>query len=269
MVPQALRPILRTAAVFAGIRAPGRAVQVLPDDVFLVSYPKSGNTWIRFLLANLLHAGARIDFSTIESIVPDIYQNNERSLQATPRPRIIKSHEYFDPRYGRVVYLVRDPRDVLISFYHYQVMVKQIAEDLPFETYAADFISGQVSPYGSWGEHVGSWRGARDQKPGFLLVRYEDLSGQTIRQVARIARFLGVTVDASAVEVIVERCSANRMREMERTQAGDWRPLRDRRDGHAFIRKARVGGWREDLAPALAQKVEEAWAGSMIHLGYL
>lgn len=269
MLHQALRPVLRTAAVSAGLWAPGRAVQVRADDLFLVSYPKSGNTWIRFLLANLLHPEAKIDFSTIEAIVPDIYQNTERSLRAAPRPRIIKSHEYFDPRYARVIYLVRDPRDVLVSFYHYQVMVKQIDEATPLDAYTSDFIAGPVSPYGSWSEHVGSWRGAREDRADFLLVRYEDLSGRTVPEVARIARFLGVAADEGALARVVERCSADRMRELERAQASDWRPLRDAREGHAFVRKARAGGWREELAPELAGRVEQAWAEPMARLGYL
>jgi hypothetical protein len=269
MRPNVFRPILREAAVAAGLWAPGRAVRVLPDDLFLVSYPKSGNTWIRFLLANLLHPAARIDFSTIEAIVPDIYQNTERSLQAAPRPRIIKSHEYFDPKYHRVVYMVRDPRDVLLSFHRYQMMVKEIPEATPLTAYAADFISGVVSPHGSWGEHVGSWRGARENQAGFLLVRYEELSSQTVPEVARIARFRGAAADEAAIAAVVERCSADRMREMERTQGGAWRPLKGRREGHTFVRKARAGGWREELVPELAQRVEETWTVPMQQLGYL
>src|ERR1019366_2584136 len=90
----------------------GRAVQVLPDDIFLVSYPKSGNTWTRFLLGNLLNPDEGITFANVERKVPDIYAESKRTLKKAPRPRLIKSHECFDPRYRRVIYIVRDPRDL-------------------------------------------------------------------------------------------------------------------------------------------------------------
>lgn len=74
----------------------GRAVTVFPDDVFLCSYPKSGNTWAKFLIANLLWKEESITFANIEQKIPAIYYA-ERKLLKVPRPRILKSHECFDP----------------------------------------------------------------------------------------------------------------------------------------------------------------------------
>ena len=72
----------------------GRYLTVLPDDIFIVSYPKSGNTWMRFLIGNLLFQDEPITFSNIELKVPDIYRNNNRKLLKISSPRILKSHEY-------------------------------------------------------------------------------------------------------------------------------------------------------------------------------
>src|SRR5207253_5494584 len=99
----------------------GRALTIYPDDVFLVSYPRSGNTWTRFLIGNLLSINEPVNFANIESKIPEIYNNPNRKLRRLPRPRIIKSHEVFDPRYKKVIYIVRDPRDVAVSYYHWKL----------------------------------------------------------------------------------------------------------------------------------------------------
>jgi hypothetical protein len=74
----------------------GRALHALPDDMFLVSYPKSGNTWTRFLLGNLMNPDEGITFANVESKVPDIYAKSRKALKKLPHPRLIKSHECFD-----------------------------------------------------------------------------------------------------------------------------------------------------------------------------
>src|SRR5271154_483438 len=78
---------------------------ILPDDVFLVSYPKSGNTWIRFLLANLIFPEQPATFANIHRLVPDPTDSAKRDFDRLPRPRIIKSHDCYDPRYPRVIYV--------------------------------------------------------------------------------------------------------------------------------------------------------------------
>jgi hypothetical protein len=99
----------------------GRRLTVFPDDVFIVSYPRSGNTWIRFLVGNLLDSDDPITFANVESRVHEIYFFSDQQLRALARPRILKSHEYFDPRYRRTIDIVRDPRDVAVSLYYYSM----------------------------------------------------------------------------------------------------------------------------------------------------
>src|SRR5437763_15946727 len=90
----------------------GRRLTVFPDDVFLVSYPRSGNTWTRFLIGNLLDQEDPITFANIESRIPEIYLFPDKGLLGLPRPRIRKSHEYFAHRYKRVADVMRRLRAV-------------------------------------------------------------------------------------------------------------------------------------------------------------
>src|SRR5579864_3903338 len=118
-----------------GLHRPGRNLLVFPDDTFLVSYPKSGNTWTRFLIANLVYPEKHPDFSNINELIPDPEALSKRHLGQLPRPRILKSHQYFDPRYERVICIVRDPRDVVLSEYHFQIKRRVLAEDFPISDF--------------------------------------------------------------------------------------------------------------------------------------
>src|SRR5215471_15987144 len=98
---------LRAVLVYLlGNDIPGRRIYVFPDDTFIVSYPRSGNTWTRFLIASLLHPNEAVTFSNIDRFIPDITAVPRKILRETPRPRVIKSHEYFDLRYNKVIYIV-------------------------------------------------------------------------------------------------------------------------------------------------------------------
>src|SRR5206468_7184599 len=141
----------------------------------LVSYPRSGNTWTRFLIANLVYPNQTITFANIETLVPDTSSISSHALKRVPRPRIIKSHDYFDHRYPKVIYIVRDPRDVVLSYYDFDRKYRHISDDCPLEQYVDDFVNGKLrsSDWGTWGENVGSWTSARGNKAGFLLLHYE------------------------------------------------------------------------------------------------
>jgi len=263
-----LKAIGKAVVHSLGLRPPGRNVAVLADDVFVVSYPKSGNSWVRFLIANLVAPGRPVDFSSVQQIVPGIDWLSANALRRLPHPRLLKSHEYFDPRYGKLLYLVRDPRDVVVSYYHHHIRSRLIPEGYPMEQYVARFLAGRLDPYGSWHEHVGSWRGARESDPGFLLMRYEDLSAAPERGLRRIADFLGLRPSDAELELACARSSFEAMRKLERFQAeteGTLSPLRVQRP---FVRSGTVGGWRRELPPALAAQITARWAATMATLGY-
>src|SRR5260370_18012151 len=98
-----LKRIVRHAL---GTDIAGRNLAVYPDDTFIVSYPRSGNTWTRFLVANLVYPGQPVTFANIERLIPDCEAQSSRYLKRVARPRIIKNHEYFDPPYNTSTYIV-------------------------------------------------------------------------------------------------------------------------------------------------------------------
>jgi hypothetical protein len=247
-----------------------RNLAVHTDDTFIVSYPRSGNTWTRFLIANLVFPSESVNFTNIERLVPDTSSQSNRTLKRTPRPRIIKSHTYFDPRYPRVLYIVRDPRDLVLSYLAFQKKYRQLPDDYPLTNYVDDFVNGRLisAGWGTWGENVASWVYTRQNRDGFLLLRYEDMKSNTDRELSRIATFLGLKLSPERLKQAIEASSPERMREMERTQSNDWVATKKHRKDIPFVGPAVSGRWQSDLPVALVSKIESTWGDLMSTLGY-
>lgn len=259
---------IKSAASLVLGRTRGREVTVWPDDLFLVSYPRSGNTWLRFLVGNMVSLEEPVTFANIEARVPDIYRNTDRQLQKVARPRFLKSHECFDPRYRKVIYLVRDPRDVVVSYYHYFRKLGQISQTHSVEDFVLDFVSGRLDSFGTWGENVGSWLGAREGDDQILFLRYEDLVSQISVQVRKIALFLELTLSEEALESAVEQSSFDRMQALETRQSGSWATIARTNRDIPFVRQGQVGGWMAYLGTLGVRRIETAWASQMKHFGY-
>ena len=244
-------------------------VTAYDDDVWIVSYPRSGNTWTRFLIGNLVAGGAPVDWSSIERQVPDIYLNQDPQLRSLPRPRYLKSHEAYRPDYRRVIFIVRDPRDVALSYFHFQKKSKVLPVEASLAEFLPSFLSGQIATFGSWGENVGSWLGARRGSAGFLAVRYEDLLENAEAQLARVAEMLNLPADNGQLRRAVENSRADRMRDLERSQRGQHTYLKSSREDIPFVRAAKSGQWQTELSPEAARQIEAAWGAVMRELGYL
>ena len=246
----------------------GRNFGIYPDDTFLVSYPKSGNTWARFLLANLIYPDEAMTFSNLESRIPDVYKVTQNKLRRIPRPRILKSHEYFDPRYKKVIYIVRDPRDVVISYYYFHLKKGIIPEGYPLDRYVTRFVAGDVDAYGSWRENIASWLGTRYGTESLLLLRYEDMLEETTRQLAKMAAFLGIERSGEEISKAVSLSSADRMRKLENNETDIWVNTKKSRKDIPFVRKAISGQWKSALGEAMIAEIERSWGGLMSLLGY-
>lgn len=253
-----------------GRKPAGRLATVFPDDIFLVGYFRSGSTWSRFLFGNYIWQEEPIDFANLDDWVPSIYSQPDRSLRQ--RRRVLKSHEYFDPRYPRVIYIVRDPRDVAVSFYFYNLKVRVLPDGYPMDEFVKNFISARVVDYanvvGTWEEHVASWLRMRQGKKNFCLVRYEDLLADPAAQLKRVSPMLRIEPTQERIERAIKLSSAQHMRSLEKSQWKKWITTKDTRSDIPFVREAKSGGWRNRLSEASIRNIEEAWGPTMKELGY-
>ncbi len=270
-----LRALAEAKRVLTGRQMARRGATIFPDDVYLVSYPRSGNTWTRFLLGNLLHPDDPATFTNIESRVAEIYFNPDHVLRKLPRPRLLKSHEAFHPNYPRVICIVRDPRDVAVSFYHHNVKARNIPDTYAMDDFIPRFMAAEFDPWwGSWADNVMSWIRMREGRDTFLLIRYEDMKDDPQRELLKIARFLqkagfqNVATSPEKLEQAVKLSSPERMRELEKQEAKGYAQLKQTRQDKPFVRSAQAGGWKTALSEKSVARIEKDWGPIMQSLGY-
>lgn len=259
--------LINTTKRALGKTSAGRYFEVFDDDTFIVSFPKSGNTWTRFLIANLLHPEEPANFGNIDRLVPESEEMTMSQLSGLLRPRIMKSHGYFDARFRKVVYIVRDPRDVVVSQFYFFRKRRRITDDYSIEQFVTRFVAGETCDYGSWGSNVASWLVPRQNSSNFLLLRYEDMMKRTNEELGRVASFLEVHQTPELIAQAVERSSADRMRKLEGTNATA-SVTKDARQDIPFVRTAGSGGWKSSLPEKSILELETAWAPLMTWLGY-
>lgn len=230
-------------------------------DVFIASYPRSGSTWLRFLLLEVLR-GESSGFRNVDALIPDVGKHESTPPLLANGGRLIKTHEAFRPEYKKAAYLVRDARDVVLSEYAYQMALGLVRCD--FDDYLLRFLRGKVNGYGSWQAHVVSWLDASLEKGHDIrVVKFEDLRRDCLGTLGEVLDFLGVCVDPKVIERAIANNSIQRMQEKERIT-----PQRASKGGR-FIRNGLAGAWRERLTDAQVGVIRQYAGGALSRLGYL
>jgi len=250
------------------IRSNGHLLELRADDTFLVSYPKSGNTWLRFMLANLI-SRAPESFQDANNLVPDIH--NERTpaiLSQVASPRILKSHLPYDPNYPRVVYLVRDPRSVCVSQFWFKKRKGEVDPEQPFEDFFELFLDGFDDGFGDWGNHVTSWKTVNGDGKDRIELRFEDLKADTAVQLTRVSEFAALEPSPEQVEMAIANSSMKSMRKIEEdTDLG--RHLEGIGDlTIPFVRRGSISEWREYFSRDMNSRIREKFGDGMEYFGY-
>ena len=169
--------------------------RVLARDTYLVSFPRSGSTWLRCMLTTLVH-GTEVTPELVAATVPDVH----RSDRTRPRhldPLVVKSHTPFVDIPAKVVYLVRDGRDAIMSFHSLQVKQSRLAAETDPRLL---FFRDDAWPC-PWHEHVTGWLDGLAGRPPdrHIVVRYEDVVAAPARHVEAVARLAGIPAAAPDV----------------------------------------------------------------------
>jgi hypothetical protein len=269
-----------------------------PGLVWLASYPKSGNTWMRVLLANLMgkkDQPADInDLSEPDTLVgrwrfaddmlvdPDLLDWGEvermRPLQcdfvagSLTVPFFCKTHSRFrmpsgEPAMGSkargALYLVRDPRDIAVSLCHHaSLSLDSAIESMNDPNFVA---GGRVQLHylqGDWARHVSEWTG-QDLVPT-KVVRYEDMRRDTPGTLQGIVEFLGGLATTAEIQRAVNYSSLDELQRQEASKGfRESRPKQER-----FFRSGRVGEWRDVLTSPQVRAIEQSFGRVMMAWGY-
>ena len=232
-------------------------------DAFLVSYPKSGRTWLRYLLsiylAQVFELDLDIDLRTTFKVLPNYDLDTERGLPAADRmaegqgPLVAASHRDWDPDLFAgtpAVFLVRDPRDVLVSSYFHQTRHKH-----RFDGDLSDFIDDADYGVGAIGTFHNRWLdGLRGQR--HIVISYEQLSDDTHATVRRVLEFLGLPVDEAALDHAIRQAQFDRMRKKEQREGIPGHSY-DRSDADASrVRRGKVAGYLDYLGPHELERID-------------
>src|SRR5438105_1388727 len=239
-------------------KRPLPTIRIRPDDVFIGSYPRSGNTWVRFLLANLLAPDEKITFRNIETYVPSIYKSAD-TLDAHEGRRYIKSHNPCYELYPKLIYIYRDARDALVSYYYYATGKSVFSGS--FEEFT---FSPFVEQFGSWKEHVTSAHNFASQYPDrMLMLRYEEMLTNTLPPLTRVSAFLGLSCDAQAIAEAAEKSSFEHLQKIEKKSGGETLGKR-----FTFFRSGKSNQWQQHFNPELYRRFLRENGETLLRLGY-
>jgi hypothetical protein len=246
------------------------------NDFFLASFPRSGSTWLRFMLFEIL-SGEEPGFRKIEDRLPEIHRHRGSQAILPGNRRLIKTHENYRNDYARAVLLVRDVRDVFLSCWAgYDALgLAPIVSGGDIDSFMVAFLEGRAIQTGSWQQHTQSWLDSPIAQNGnMLIVRYEELRKNPEEKLAEILQYMGVTPNLQHIRKAIADNTLQQMRKKEEKEklSGQKSILLGDRKGtdevSRFVRSGEVKGWRNKLTPAQV-RVFEQYAGEMMAaLGY-
>jgi len=207
------------------------------EDVFIIGYPKSGNTLLQHIVAHLVF-GLRKDApkSLINSCVTEWY-NNPMFFRHEKR-HFFKSHELPDEKFKKVIYIIRDGRDAVRSYYYMQ---KNLGKNVSLDDL---YSSGGKTFRGTWASHVDKWT-ANKYKADILYIKYEDLLKNKRNEIDRICSFLGIERTDQEIKNVLEATSFENMKTMEKSYS--WSRMKSFKDWKKegnFVREGKSGGFK-------------------------
>ncbi|MGB2606391.1 MAG: sulfotransferase domain-containing protein [Candidatus Sulfotelmatobacter sp.] len=246
------------------------------SDVYLAEFPRSGSTWLRFILVEIL-TGEPAGFLNVNSAIPEIGTHGRARPILPGGGRLIKTHEPYRRNYRRAIYLVRDVRDVLFSVEACDRefgWANYFSHGRDFDGYLESFLNGGTMRFRSWQGHVHSFLDSPTAASGnMLLVHYEEMRRNTEATLLQILEFLEVDADPSAVRNAIANNTLERMRAKEDSvkkpdvKLTKGTLLRGHKKGR-FVGKGALGGWREKLTPEQLQLIDRYAGDAMQRLGY-
>ncbi len=260
---RALSAIEQGAGDLARVAAFARGVaefRVRPDDIFISTYPRSGTTWVQYMLHLLTRQGQEAEFEHLSQVCPwferslAVGASRAADFEALPSPRVFKSHlpRGWLPGGARYLYVEREATDVAVSYFHFYRSHLGYAGDM--DSFLRRFVRGELQ-YRAWFDHVAGWR-RRADNPSVCLLRYEELLAHPGAALERVAAFLDLPLSRELRAMILERCAFDAMKAQEQRFdfATEFLLQRGTRRG-AFLRRGEAGqggleisaSWQEEF----------------------
>lgn len=215
-------------------------IKTRTSDQYIVSYPRSGSTWLRTILAAIMDPTRGFEPEVFNLMLPGVSGRRVTQIWKLNNPRIMHSHTTFRRGLPRVIYVVRDGRDVVTSFYHYTVTRNGLQVSFPewFDLYCQRWYGPR------WHDHVESWltKGKKRLGENLQVVKFEELKASPVACVQEVIDFLGLSANSGMISEALEMASLEQAREREKQARGSIANL-----DASFYRGGKSGQWQDHM----------------------
>ena len=276
--------------------------------IWISSYPKSGNTWMRYFIANYFFNNIRINdpniikkikafpnteilrkISSKDEIIDNPYDISKYWIKSQELIKIangnicflknhnalanIKNHPFTNETHSlSCIYIIRDPRDVVVSYAKYKNMnydraIKDICCKELLYTLSKKHVFPRVDILGSWKYHFLSWKNGMNKMPK-IFVKYEDLIndsyGNFYKVIDFLSKILGFKINTEQIEFSIKCSSFKNLKKFENKMG-----FFENESKSDFFRSGKVGNWKNELSISQIKHIETEFKSEMKLLGYL
>ena len=217
------------------------------NQYFLVSFPKTGRTWLNYMLKQMVKQSNH-PLKNNENFIFNEHDNSEIIIENGTRNNPLDVFKFTSRnryRRGKVLFLVRDPRDVVVS--HFHQVTKRAKNPFVFNS-ISDFVKDDILGFKRIIQYYNLWFFQKDIPKDFLLIKYEDLLNQGVDTLSEINKFFNIDITKDKIEKIYSESSADKMRKKEKENKlegfTDFGKDRDK----LKVRNAKSGGFINELS---------------------
>ncbi|NXJ80753.1 ST3A1 sulfotransferase, partial [Trogon melanurus] len=233
--------------------------EINDSDIFIATYPKSGTVWTQNILSLILYEGHRNGTENVDNMdrIPWLeYKSTEKSYADLPLPRVFATHlpYYLVPRglrnrRGYIIYVTRNPKDVMVSYYHFSKYINLLEKIPDFDLFMERFLAGKAKIQKWFFASAGLFASSRLFKVTFL----QDLRSA----VLKICKFLGKKLSEEEVDSVVRQATFENMRKDPRANYENLPDDVVSKDKGSFLRKGTVGDWKNIMTVAQSERFDQ------------